>query len=120
MAEFKRDIIHEAWHQVDRIGAEKLLLHHQTIGNYLFRKDPIAEQLEKRLSKEWKISIKCLTLTYLDPEEHVRDLTIVLKGDLWMFYDDSPNLKGQFYETVEELLATMDNVLSKPLLHEAV
>ncbi len=54
MSEQNRDMIHEAWHQVDRIGAEKLLLHHQTQGNYLFRKDPIAQQLEGQLCEEWK------------------------------------------------------------------
>ena len=120
MSEPNRDMIHEAWHQVDRIGAEKLLLHHHTEGNYLFRKDPIAQQLEGQLCDEWKMPVKCLTLTYLDPEERVRDLTVVFKDNLWMFYDDNPNLIGRSYSSIEELLATMDTVLSKPLLHEAV
>ena len=120
MSEPNRDMIHEAWHQVDRIGAEKLLLHHHTEGNYLFRKDPVAQQLEGQLCEEWKMPIKCLTLTYLDPEERVRDLTVVFKENLWTFYDDNPNLIGRWYSSIEELLATMDSVLSRPLLHEAV
>lgn len=110
-----RDIIHEAWHQLDRIGAEALLKKH-ALGTYFFRKDHYASVLEKELSIAHRKSIKCVTLTFLDVQQVIRDRTIVKYDDHWLFYNDDPLLSEQKFETVGELLASMESTLKQPLL----
>lgn len=110
-----RDLVHEAWHQLDRIGAETLLREHST-GAYFFRKDPYASVLEQELIHSHHKPIKCLTLTFLDPEKVVRDRTIVKYEDRWLFYNDDPNLSDESFETIGELLSSMGTMLRQPLL----
>jgi hypothetical protein len=110
-----RDIVHEAWHQLDRIQAETMLKEHAT-GAYFFRKDRYASVLEQELTLSHRKLVKCLTLTFVDPEKVVRDRTIVKCNDRWMFYDDDPTLSMQSYDTIGELLASMGTILRQPLL----
>jgi hypothetical protein len=109
-----RRLLHEAWHGVEREDAEMMLLN-TTPGTYLFRKDRFAGVMEEILSAAKKSRIKCFTLTYLDPESQVRDKTIVSWHDHWLFYDDDPTLSGKYFQTMEELLASLGTVLKRPL-----
>lgn len=111
-----RDLIHDAWHQVDREGAEKLL-QEKSPGTYLFRKDEYASILENELAAQHQAPIKCVTLSYLDKESVVRDSTLLRFHGHWLIYNDDPKLEGQAYASVEELLKIHDPKLEKPLLH---
>jgi hypothetical protein len=111
-----RDCIHEAWHQVDRVGAEELLKE-QTAGVYLFRKDTYAHMLERELTLALKTPVKCLTLSYTDDHYQVHDLTLVSFQGRWLIYNDDPNLSGRSYRTISDLLASITPKLMKALLH---
>lgn len=111
-----RDLIHEAWHQVDRLGAEKLL-HGHSPGTYIFRKDVYASILENELTLAYHQPIKCVTLSYLDEDEKICDHTLVIRNERWLIYDDDPNLAGNSCETIGELLANKEDHLHTPLLH---
>jgi hypothetical protein len=111
-----RDIIHEAWHQVDRVECERLLLS-QSSGTFLFRKDEFASILEQELINAWKTQIKCITLSYIDSVQKVSDLTLVKKKEGWLFYNDDPNLEGPLYPSVNLLLDSLKGLLKTPLLH---
>ncbi len=113
----KKDIVHEAWYQVDRMEAEDLLLHKPS-GTFLFRKDSFATLLEQTLRRQTHQPIACFTLTYIEPYARISDRTIVQKDNRFILYDDSPKLLGPSYATVEELLeqAIADPLLF-PLLH---
>lgn len=111
-----RDLIHEAWHQVDRLGAERLL-HGHAPGTYLFRKDEYATILEHELTLAFHQPIKCVTLSYLDEKDKVCDQTLVIRDERWLIYDDDPNLTGHSCETIGELLASKEEQLHTPLLH---
>lgn len=110
-----RDIIHLAWHQVNRPEAEKLL-EGQPQGTYIFRKDEYAAILEQELAAEHKMPAKCVTLSYIDQKEVVRDCTIVKFYSRWQIYND-PSLTAQTYATIGELLSEFVPKLAKPLLH---
>ena len=112
-----KDIVHEAWHDASRIEAEKLL-EHKAVGTYFFRKDEYAALLEEQLSSRWREPIKCLTLTYLEPHDKVRDLTLVGKEGHWYLYDDDPSLEETAYSDIPALLKSLRNDLSEPLLFE--
>ena len=113
----EKDIVHEAWHEASRIEAEKLL-EHKAIGTYFFRKDEYAALLEEQLSSRWREPIKCLTLTYLEPHDKVRDLTLVGKEGHWYLYDDDPTLEDTAYSDIPTLLKRLRSDLSEPLLFE--
>lgn len=110
----ERDLVHEAWHQLDRIQAEELL-HKRPRGSYLFRKDQYATLLEDQLNKAEK-EVKCITLTFLDENNSIRDKTVVKHVKGWIVYDDDPNLEGEVFETMSALLASMDTALKHPVL----
>ncbi len=110
-----KDIIHDAWHQVDRIGAERLL-EKQVSGTYLFRKDEYAAILEDQLMVQHKMPIKCLTLSYIDKKSRVVDLTVVKKEDRWLYYDDDPSLTGPLFPDVVALLDSRGSDLNLALL----
>ena len=110
----KKDIIHAAWHRVDRLGAEKLL-RDQSVGTYLFRKDEYAYGLEEKLNEHFKEKILCITLTYRSVDKKICDKTILLRGDQWMFYDDDPNLRAIYYPNIESLLNSMGETLRQSL-----
>lgn len=109
-----RILLHEAWHALERQDAELILLNTMP-GTYLFRKDRFAGVMEEILSAAKQTRIKCLTLTYLDPQGQVRDKTIVVWKDHWLFYDDDPTLSGSYFQSLEDLLFSLGNVLKRPL-----
>lgn len=109
-----RNLLHDAWHAVERQDAELMLLN-STIGTFLFRKDCFAGVMEEIFSTAKKSSIRCYTLTYLDQTGQVRDRTIVAWKDHWLFYDDDPTLSGQSFSSLEELLSSMGTALKRPL-----
>lgn len=109
-----RTLLHEAWHAIERQDAELILLNTMP-GTYLFRKDRFAGVMEEILSAAKRTRIKCITLTYLDPQGQVRDKTIVAWKDHWLFYDDDPTLSGSYFQSLEDLLFSLGNVLKRPL-----
>lgn len=111
-----KDLIYEAWHQVDRLGAEKLL-ERQLVGTFLFRKDEYAAILEEQLKQRFPFPVRCWTLTFLDEEFKVSDRTIVKKDRNWLFYNDDPTLSGHSYETAMELLESLKSKLRTPLIY---
>jgi len=111
-------LLHEAWHSVDRAGAEKILKGHAK-GSFLFRKDNFAAGLEEILSRAKNEKINCFTLTFIDYDNQVRDKTILRWNNRWMFYDDDPTLTKDFYSSFEDLLASLGAVLKKPVLNLA-
>jgi hypothetical protein len=113
-AQAQKDLVHEAWHQLDRIKAEELL-QKRPRGSYLFRKDEYAALLEDQLKEAGK-EAKCITLTFLDENNSVRDKTVVKHMKGWLVYDDDPNLEGEAFETVAALLASLDTALKHPVL----
>ncbi len=112
-------IIRQTWHDVDREGAEHLLLR-QSAGTYLFRKDPFTSTLQEILRRGLKKTVKCYTLTYLDTEGIVRDRTVVFANQKWTFYDDNPTLSGASWGSVAELLSSMGSHTKYPLLSHNV
>lgn len=111
-----KDLIHEAWCQLDREECEKLLLQ-KTAGTFLFRQDYFTGVLEKLLSQAHQKQIKCITLTYVDAWKKVSDLTLVKKKEGWMIYNDDPCLGSPIYPTVRALLDRFKGVLKNPVLH---
>lgn len=112
-----KDIIHEAWHQMDRVGCEKVLLSHPP-GTFLFRKDVYAAILEEQLQDALSQEIKCITLSYVDTLKRVRDLTLVRRAEGWLFYNDDPSLLAPLYPSAGLLLESLKGVLKIPVLHE--
>lgn len=112
----KKDLIHEAWHQVDRIGAEKLL-ENQSIGTYLFRKDEYAVWLENKLNQQFQSRILCITLTFNCKAKKICEKTVVYKEHQWMIYDDDPSLQEVFYPNIESLLNSLGESIKTPLLN---
>lgn len=111
-----KDLIHDAWHQTDRLGAEDLLSG-CAIGTFLFRKDEYASLLEEELRPEFGQDLTCFTLTYVENSEKIIDRTIVKWKDKWLFYDDDPTLSGHSFPSVYELLGTLKKHLKDPLLY---
>ncbi len=113
----KRDLIHEAWHQVDREEAEKLL-NDCPVGTYLFRKDEFAALLEAELNAQHEDHpIKCVTLTYSEWDSKISEKTLVFQDNQWKFFNDDLELHGSSYPSIESLLKTMDAVLRQPFYH---
>lgn len=112
-------IIRQTWHDVDREGAEQLLLR-QSAGTYLFRKDPYTLTLQEILRRGLKKTVRCYTLTYLDAERIVRDRTVVFANQKWTFYDDDPTLSGASWNSVADLLLSMGTHTKYPLLSHNV
>lgn len=104
------DLIYEAWHNIDRFAAEKLL-QDSAIGTFFFRKDEYCKILEDLLG------CKCFTLTFLGKQKRVVDRTIVQKGKHFLFYNDDPNLEGDLFLTIDSLLESMEEKLLFPILH---
>jgi hypothetical protein len=107
-------ILKQTWHEIDREGAERLLLK-QSAGTFLFRKDPYAITLQETLKRGLKRTVKCYTLSYLDQEGIVRDRTVVFTNQKWTFYDDDPSLSGIHWRTVGQLLQSMGAMAKYPL-----
>ncbi|MBX9923517.1 MAG: hypothetical protein K2Y01_05345 [Rhabdochlamydiaceae bacterium] len=111
-----KDLIHEAWCQLDREECERLLLQ-KSAGTFLFRQDFFTAILEKLLTQTHQKQIKCITLTYIDAWQKVSDLTLVKKKEGWMIYNDDPCLRATMYPTVRALLDRFKGVLKSPVLH---
>ncbi|NGX59492.1 MAG: hypothetical protein KR126chlam3_00644 [Chlamydiae bacterium] len=113
--EGRRNLIHEAWHRVNREEAESLLKDAPP-GTYLFREDEFAEVLEDQLNENLDEPIKCITLSYRDRKEKICEKTLVFKEGKWQFYDDDVALSGESFDTVKELLDSLGDNLGSPLL----
>ena len=109
----ENSVVHEAWHKLDRLGAEKLL-QNEPPGTYIFRKDAEVKILQSQLAHEHKRPVECLTLSYVDKEKGVHDCTLVRFYNRWQIYED-PTLTGSTYESVAELLANFQPKLGTPL-----
>lgn len=117
MSSARKDIVHEAWHQVDRIGAEELLAG-KSPGSFIFRKDEYASLLEEQFhASKSSERVICFTLTYREAHDHVVDRTIVCKNNRWFFYDDDPALQGPSYDSIYALLDNAGADLSFPVLN---
>ena len=99
----ERNILFEAWHIVDRLGAESLLME-RPVGSYLFRRDPFCEILEQQLQELHKKVIKCFTLSYSEPNKKFCDRTLVHCDGKWQCYDDDPSLQQPSFNELIELL----------------
>lgn len=115
--EGRRNLIHEAWHNIDRYYAE-YLLNGMPIGSYLFRKDEFAQMLEDGLNEIFSTPVTCITLTYSDWDEKICEKTLVFHENRWCFYDDDPMCCGPRFENVQDLLATLGDALQRPLFAE--
>lgn len=113
--EGERNLIHRAYHNVDRVKAESLLKG-RAPGTYLFRKGEFAELLEDELNRELSEPVVCITLTYRDWEEKIAEKTLVFDKGKWSFFNDDVELGGESYSTVKELLSLMGKELGSPLL----
>lgn len=111
-----RNIVIEAWHPVDRMGAEAILKD-MPVGTFIFRCDTFSEVLEQQLHEQLKVPLKCFIATFLQPNQQVGDLTVVHYDGKWLFYDDDPSLKEPAYEDLNALLATKKEKLKFPLYH---
>jgi hypothetical protein len=110
-----KDLIHEAWRQVDHRQCEEILSK-KPAGTFLFRQDEFAAILEGQLSEAHKKPLKCITLTYVNPMNRIVDTTLVKKKEGWIVYNDDPCLRGPVYPTVRSLLDSFREVLRVPLL----
>lgn len=113
-----KDIIHEAWHGVDRLGAESILLNNPE-GSFIFRKDEFAGILETQLSEQLHTRVSAFTLSCLEKNHHFAEFTIVCKDHHFQIYDDNPELQGSSYSSIEALLADREVPLLNPILNEA-
>lgn len=113
--EGQRNLIHDCWHDINREEAEYILAD-KNPGTYLFRKDEFAQILEDTLNEEVAEPVVCITLTFCDWEGKICDRTLVYQDVRWQFYNDDPDLCGARYDNVKDLLHTMRDELTNPLL----
>ncbi len=111
-----KDLIHEAWHQVDRIGAEHLLKGKE-VGTYIFRKDDFANILQDQLHRAHKKLIKCVTLSFIDHDQKLCDQTLVKTEEGWLVYNDDPTLEEPIFPSIDAYVDNMRGVLKTPLIH---
>ncbi|MGE3534617.1 MAG: hypothetical protein AB7H48_07280 [Parachlamydiales bacterium] len=110
------DLIQACWHPLDRISAEELLFKHP-YGSFFFRKDEYAQWLEEMLADKHPEPIKCFTLTLIEPERKVSDLTIVFINDRCLIYNDDPSLAGNVYPDLTALLQSLKERCKYPVFH---
>jgi len=109
-----KDIIHEAWHNVDKTQAEALLSAYPP-KTFLFRKDPFASILEEQLSLAHNEKILCITLTFITEEKNVCDLTLVKRNQGWSIYNDNPILDDCYYPSIHSLLDSLRSKINTPV-----
>ena len=109
-------VIEQAWHDVNREEAERLLTG-QRVGTYLFRRGEFAQLLERNLRQISPEPLRLITLTFNEWDGKISERIIVCKDREWFFYDDDPSLKTVCYLTLEVLLETMGKRLRFPLPH---
>lgn len=102
------DILHAAWHEVSRWKAEDLL-ENKIPGTFFFRKDEFADLLERGLG------IPCITLSYLNRNKRVVDITLVQYGESWVIYDDDPALRCPMHKSLLALIVSLGGELTLPL-----
>lgn len=110
------DVIHLAWHQVCRKGAEKLLKLAE-VGTFIFRKDPYATILENELSRAHCSDVKCVTLSYKDFKQGVCEYTLVKTALGWMIYTGDPSLDEPVFPDIDTFLQNMKGILKSPFVH---
>lgn len=110
------DYIQATWHPLGRLEAEKLLFKHP-YGSFFFRKDKYAQWLEEMLVTKHQGQIKCFTLTLIEPEKKVSDITIVFIQDRCLVYNDNPSLEGKLYADLHELLQALQERCKYPIFH---
>lgn len=108
------DLIQATWHPIDRVKAELLLFTHP-YGSFIFRKDGYASLLEQMLTEEHRCQVTCFTLTFMEPERKVCDLTIVSYQDSWLIYADDPSLSGKKYPHLNVLLSSLKKRCKYPI-----
>jgi hypothetical protein len=111
-----RNILIDAWHPVDRMEAEALLMD-KPIGTYIFRKDPFSKILEQQLCEQHKKLIKCFTLTFSQPNKKFTDITLIHYEGSWQHYDDDPSLGEKSFQELKDLLLLWKDQLKYPLYH---
>lgn len=111
------DLIHAAWHSMDRWQAEELLFNHP-YGSFIFRKDEYCKLLEELLVQRHHRDIKCFTLTFIEPQRKISDLTIVFDSDHCLIYNDDPSLTGgKSYPDLQTLLSDLHDRCKYPVFH---
>lgn len=110
------NLIEATWHDADRWDAEAILEKHP-YGSFLFRRDEYAEILAENLQRQHKRKVVCYTLTFIEPEHKVSDLTIVEDKGGWLIYNDDPSLSGRSYQTLETLLNGLKERCRIPVFH---
>ena len=108
--------LHEAWHGVDRYHAE-YLLEKAPIGTYLFRKGEFAIRLEEQLNEESAEPVVCVTVTYRSWEDKIAEKILIFRNGDWLIYDDDPDLEGESFSSINELVASQKELLLHPLKH---
>jgi hypothetical protein len=111
-----RNIIFDAWHPADRMGAEDLLKD-KPAGTYLFRKDEFAEILEKQLELSLGKKVKCFTLTFSGEDRKISDYTMVHVDGKWQIYNDDPSLEQKMFVDLKEIIADHKDELKYPFYH---
>lgn len=115
--EGRKNLVHEAWHNIDRLRAETLLKR-MPVGTYLFRKGEFTELLEENLNRASLKPISCFVLTYKEENQKISEKILVYMDGSWLFYNDDTSLSCPSFPTVEALLQTLGDTLSKPLLSD--
>lgn len=113
--EGERNLIHNAWFECDREGAEKLL-EKLAPGTYLFRKGAFASLLEDSINEERERPVTCITITYRDWEKKIGEKTLVHSDGEWIIFNDDINLRGPRYTSVKDLISSMGDLAIRPLL----
>lgn len=111
-----KNIAQEAWYDVNRVQAEKLLSD-CIAGTYLFRRGEYVGILEKELSESLGEKVECITLTFIGDQNRISDLTLVKTAKGWHVYDDDPKLEGEIYSSLSELLDKQNSLINFPLVH---
>jgi hypothetical protein len=111
-----RNILIDAWHPVDRFGAEELL-NEKPVGTYLFRRDPFSVILEQQLCEQLRKPVKCFTLTFSELNKKISDITLVHYEKKWQYYNDDPSLRNRSFQELSDLLALWKEQLKYPLYH---
>ncbi len=114
--EKEQNLVYALWHHADRQEAE-VLLKGKPVGTYFFRKDPYAALLETELSAQHQKSIQCITLTFLEQDGKITDMTLVHVDHAWKFYNDDVTLSMPGSEEVQQLLQPLNDRLRYPLYH---
>jgi len=112
-----KDIIHEAWYNLDKEHAETLLSSYPP-GTFLFRKDAFASILEEQLSLTHEEKIVCITLSFVTDSQQVSDKTLVKRLQGWMVYNDNPELNGCCYPSIYSVLDSLRSFIYSPLILE--